>query len=774
MTTPKTPSPRSPKKRRRPRRPGRRRTILVASISALLVLLIGVAIGLSLIDKKILARIDEIRNAHTVPVFSSPLTLRTGETIPFFRIWHYLVLSREGGTLPSSPTYSKAERTITLFTGPGSRTLIGWNEQGQIAFIRSRFKDLPDTNLERITLPPLHLGSVSEGHTVEYRPVTFDQVSPSIKKTFLLSEDQRFFTSPAIDLRGIGRAFFHDIKAHRFKEGGSTLTQQVVKILFLERRKTLTRKLEEAVLSLRMAAILSPEQIFSLYLNHIDLGGYGTERIVGVESASLLYFGRHANQVGWKEAATLAALVRAPTYYSPFLHPRRTLALRNRILGLLHDHKILTQKQWKSLTASPLGLIEPKGLFHPLGPYFLSEVAKRLAATPPPTMPDSVKTTMDPLLQEEADHLLSLFLSRYDRILPPKVRDLHPHDLQGVLIVMDPRTGEVRAMTGGRDFATSPLNRATRSKRQPASLFKIVPYLTALSPEGNLPPPFTLASPLSNAPMHRILNHRKWAPKNDAYDPRATIILYRALARSMNLPAIHMTESLPKENLVAIARNLGLDTPGPSRIPLSYPLGVITQTPLQMATAYSRIANGGLAVSPVLVSPSPGDPTPPSPKRILSSSSVYLLWSALRGVLSEGTGSNFLQDNPQREKWAGKTGTANRGRDTWFVAISPTEVVLCWVGFDDNTPTMRFGAQLALPIVSALIAWQNESPPPIPPPSDVIFADIDRKTGLLADSSCGPSLHLPFIPGTVPQESCTKTLPPSQENPIVHFFRKFF
>ncbi|MGC8530100.1 MAG: transglycosylase domain-containing protein [Leptospirillia bacterium] len=774
MTTPQAPSPPPPKKRRRPGRPGRRRTILVASISVLLVLLIGVAIGISLIDKMILARIDEIRNARTVPVFSSPLTLRTGEVIPIFRIWHYLVLSREGGTLPSSPTYKKAERTITLLTGPGAKTLIGWNDQGQIAFIRSRFKDLPDTNLEQITLPPLYLGSISEGHTVEYRPVPFDQISPSIKKTFLLSEDQRFFTSPAIDLRSIGRAFFHDIKAHRFKEGGSTITQQVVKILFLERRKTLTRKFEEAILSLRMAAILSPEEIFSLYLNHIDLGGYGTERIVGVEAASLLYFGRHANQIGWKEAATLAALVRAPTYYSPFLHPHRTLALRNRILRFLHDHKILHKKQWKSLTASPLGLIEPKGLFHPLGAYFLSEVAKRLASTPLPTLPGSVKTTMDPLLQEEADTLLSLFLSRYDRILPPKVRSLHPHDLQGVLIVMDPRTGEIRAMTGGRNFATSPLNRATRSKRQPASLFKIVPYLTALSPEENLPPPFTLASPLSNAPMHRILNHRKWVPKNDAYDPRATIILYRALARSMNLPALHMTESLPKDNLVDIAQKLGLNTPGPSRIPLSYPLGVITQTPLQMATAYSRIANGGLEVSPVLVSPSPGDPARPSPPRILPASSVYLLWSALQGVLSEGTGVNFLQNNPQRDRWAGKTGTANRGRDTWFVAISPSEVVLCWVGFDDNTPTMRFGSQLALPIVSALISWQNELPPPFPLPSDVIFADIDRKTGLLADSSCGPSLHLPFIQGTVPQESCTKTLPPSQENPITHFFRKFF
>ena len=774
MTSLKTQPPRAPQKKRRMRRPGRRRTILIASVSAVLIILIGVAIGISLIDKKILARIDEIRNARPIPVLSSPLTIHTGDSIPVFRVWHYLVLSREGGTLPASPGYNKAERTITLSTGPGSQTLIAWDEGGQISFIRSTSKGLPDTNLDQITLPPLHLGFIIEGRTVEYRPVSFDQVSPSIKKTFLLSEDQRFFTSPAIDFRGIGRAFFHDIKAHRFKEGGSTLTQQVVKILFLERRKTLTRKIEEAVLSLRMAAILSPEQIFALYLNHIDLGGYGTERIVGVESASLLYFGRHANQLGWKEAATLAALVRAPTYYSPFLHPHRTLALRNRILGLLRDHKILTVKQWKTLTSSPLGLIEPKGLFHPLGPYFLSEVAKRLAAAPPTTPPDSLKTTMDPLLQEEADHLLTLFLARYDKSLPPKVRDIHPHDLQGVLIVMDPRTGEIRAMTGGRDFATSPLNRATRSKRQPASLFKIVPYLTALSPEESLPPPFTLASSLSNAPMHRILGHRRWVPKNDAYDPRATILLYRALARSMNLPAIHMTEALPKENLVDTARKLGLDTPGPSRIPLSYPLGVITQTPLQMATAYSRIANGGREVSPILVSPSPGDPAPPPPPRIFPAASVYLLWSALQGVLSDGTGTSFLPGNPKRDRWAGKTGTANRGRDAWFVALSPTEVVLCWVGFDDNTPTKRFGSQLALPIVSALISWQNETVPLLPPPSNVVFADIDRKTGLLADASCGPSLHLPFLPGTVPQDSCTKTLAPSQDNPILHFFRKFF
>jgi membrane peptidoglycan carboxypeptidase len=773
LRSPRTTGTPTAKKRRAPR-PGRRGRILIVTLSVLLVLFAGAAIAVSAIDKKILARIDEIRNARPLPVLARPLTLRTGQTIPLFGVWHYLVLSREGGTLPFSPIFDRTARTIRIPSGPGRQTSIGWSETGQIAFIRASSRDLPETSLEQVTLPPLHLGSILEGRTLEYRPVAFSEISPSLKETFLLSEDRRFFSSPALDLKGIGRAFFHDIKAHRFKEGGSTLTQQVVKILFLQRRKTLTRKFEEAILALRMAAILPPEKIFSLYLNHIDLGGYGTERIIGVEAASLLYFGRHANQDGWKEAATLAALARAPTYYSPFLHPKRTVSLRNHILGLLYRHKVLAEKEWRTLSSAPLGLIEPRGLFHPLGPYFLSEVARTVAATPPSGALDTLRTTMDPLIQEEADHLLSLFLSRYDRTLPPKIRTLHPHDLQGVLIVMDPRTGEVRAMTGGRDFATSPLNRATRSKRQPASLFKIVPYLAALSPTPDHPAPFTLASALSNAPMNRLLGHKKWRPKNDIYDPRTTILLFRALARSMNLPAIHMTEALSKDDLVRTAHDLGLDTPGPSRIPLSYPLGVITQTPLQMATAYSRIANGGLSVSPVLLARNPGDSALPPPKRIFPEAPAYLLWSALQRVLDDGTGTSFLLKDPERDHWAGKTGTANRGRDAWFVALSPREVVLCWVGFDDNTPTMRFGAQLALPIVSSLVVWQNMTVPPLPPPGDIVLADIDRKTGLLANPVCGPSLQLPFIRGTVPNVGCTTTLPPSKENPIVHFFRQFF
>lgn len=773
VKSPRPPKPQTTKKLPA-RRPGRRGRILVILISVLLLLLAGGAIVVSAIDKKILARIDQIRNARPLPVLARPLTLKTGQTIPLFRVWHYLVLSREGGTLPFSPVFERTARTIRIPNGPGQETSIGWNETGQIAFIRASSRNLKETSLEQVTLPSLHLGSILEGRTLEYRPVPFAEISPALKETFLLSEDRRFFSSPALDLKGIGRAFFHDIRAHRFKEGGSTLTQQVVKILFLQRRKTLTRKVEEAILALRMAVLLPPEKIFSLYLNHIDLGGYGTERIIGVEAASLLYFGRHANQDGWKEAATLAALARAPTYYSPFLHPKRTVSLRNHILGLLYRHKVLSEKEWRTLSQAPLGLIEPRGLFHPLGPYFLSEVARNVASGPPSGRVEFLQTTMDPLLQEEADHLLSLFLSRYDRTLPPKIRTLHPHDLQGVLIVMDPRTGEVRAMTGGRDFATSPLNRATRSKRQPGSLFKIVPYLTALSPTPDHPAPFTLASPLSNAPMHRLLGRKQWRPKNDIYDPQKSILLFWALARSMNLPAIHMTESLKKDDLVRTAHDLGLETPGVSRIPLSYPLGVIAQTPLQMATAYSRIANGGLSVSPVLLARNPGESAPPAPMRLLPESPVYLLWNALQRVLDDGTGSSFLLNDPERDHWAGKTGTTNRGRDAWFVALSPREVVLCWVGFDDNTPTLRFGAQLALPVVSSLVGWQNLTLPPVLPPDDIVFADIDKKTGLLANSACGPSLKLPFLRGTVPETGCTTTLPPSKENPIVHFFRQFF
>ena len=758
--------------KRRKKKPGIR--LLWLSVLFLLLLFGITEATLAWIDKKIHARLAQVKDARPIPVYAHPLTLRTGQPIPLFRVWHYLSLAREGGMIPSPPVLQKTSRTIHIPLEGSQEVQVAWEADGRIGEILHIDKMKGSAPVSRIDLPPLFLGSIEDGAMIEYRPVGFDQISQAIKTTFLLSEDRRFFSSPAIDLRGIGRAFFRDIRARRFKEGGSTITQQVVKILFLSRKKSLGRKLEEAVLAIRMAAILTPQEIFELYLNHIDLGGYGTERIVGVEAASLRYFGRHASELGWKEAATLAALNRAPTYYSPFLHPRRTKRLRNDILALLYRHHILNQKTWAELTRLPLGMIEPRGLFHPVGPYFLDDLARMERRMPSMAGPTALHTTMDPLLQEQADRIVPDFLKRLEQYLPPKVRKSHPQALEAALVVMDPRTGAVRAMVGGRDFASSPLNRATRSHRQPASLFKIVPYLTALSPRGSSSPVATLATSLPNTPLRLFLGRKRWIPKNDEYDASKSVLLYKALARSMNLPVLHLTESLDKDSLVDTARKLGLDTPGPTRLPMSYPLGVVAQTPLQMATAYSRIANGGLNVSPSLIDPS--DDTPSLVlERIFSSGPVYLLWTGLHRVLEEGTASAFMNTTPGREGWAGKTGTANRGRDAWFVAISSREVVLAWVGFDDDSPTYRFGAQLALPIVSSLLSWQGGLPPPPPPaPPEIIMTSVDEQTGLRGDPACGPSLELPFLAGTEPSESCRRILPNTPENPILHFFRQFF
>ncbi len=651
---------------------------------------------------------------------------------------------------------------------------ISWGPDNRIEALIQIDNDTSRVFTPDFTLPPLFLGSILDGTMIEYRPVPYDQISQEIRTAFLLSEDSRFFSSPALDLRGIGRAFFRDIQAHRFKEGGSTITQQVVKILFLNRRKSLGRKFEEAIFAVRMASILTPQEIFELYLNNIDLGGFGTERIIGVEAASLRYFGRHARDLGWKEAATLEALNRAPTYYSPFLHPRRTKRLRDRILTLLYRHRILNQKQWSLLMKQPLGLIEPKGLFHPIGPYFLDDLARQERQIIRPAVPSSFQTTMDPLLQEQADRIVPAILKRLEGYLPPKIRRSHPDSLQAALVVMNPRTGEIRALVGGRDFASSPLDRATRSRRQPASLFKIVPYLTALSPQGSSPPKATLATALPNTPLHLFLGRKRWTPKNNEYDSEKTVLLYKALARSMNLPVLHLTESLDKQSMVDTARKLGLDTPGPTRVPMSYPLGVVAETPLQMATAYSRIANGGFAVTPTLLSP-PNEMGMAMPERLFSPEAVFLLWSGLHLVVEEGTASVFMNTTPGREAWAAKTGTANQGRDAWFVALSSQEVVLAWVGFDDDTPTFRFGSQLALPLVSSLLTWQGGTfPSPPSPPAEIMMTSVDEKTGLRGDPSCGPSLVLPFLAGTEPSESCTKTMPQSPENPILHFFRQYF
>ncbi len=676
-------------------------------------------------------------------------------------------------TTPRPNDVLSSHQRFVLVYGPRDRTI------REILPLDTQTPPLTNPD-SRIWLPPIFMGTIAQGVLAEYRPVSLSEISEPMRTTVIASEDRRFYQDPAVDFQGIFRAAWDDLRSASFREGGSTITQQVVKNLFLTRRKTLSRKLLEAFYAVRLAHLRPPDGILALYLNHIDWGASDHTRIVGVEAASERFFGHPARFLNYRESALLAAILRAPTRNAPFHNPKRAMAIRNRILSELYKQGYLTQARLARDLRSPLG-ISPNAYRSALpGPYFADWATRsfrsQLGKGSP--LPDNtpIFTSMDPLLAAKLDRIVPGMLARMERWYHSLSTANRTDPLEAAVVVMNPQTGEVQALSGGVGYNRSPFNRAILSKRQPASLFKLVPYLVALTPESNGPPRATLSTWLSNKPLTLKIGLRKWHPKNADPVKEDRVLLEEAFIHSMNLPVLHLEEFLPEESLVSIAQRLGLDTPSVDHLPASWPLGVIPQTPIAIAKAYSVVANGGWSVTPRAF------PIPHALQiqrmRILDPGAVYLLNHLLRQTVREGTGKGLSHWVGPESGWGGKTGTSNDGRDAWFAAVSSSMVVVVWVGFDDNRPTHLTGAQLAVPIAGAILKDTMPHVTPLPPPVDLLWEPVDSATGLTANPSCSQTvLRVPFLPGSAPpEEECAPSTPPGNTifQGIGHFLHNLF
>ncbi len=675
-------------------------------------------------------------SAPGVTVYSSPFPVFKGE-----RISPSLISQLE-------PDAKMANfRTIVLSENPSSHQttrhfkLVFSRNLKYLVAISPIDPGNPDPQpTESVTLPPGFLGTIIDKTLALYRPIPLDLVSERMKTTLLVSEDRNFYNSPAVDITGILRALVLDLRSRTFREGGSTLTQQVVKNILLGQQKTIERKFLEVLLAVKLARTHSPDQILALYLNHTEWGTSGSERIIGIEAASETFFGHSARSLSYRESATLAAILRAPNRNNPVRHPARVMAIRNRIIESLGETGHLKGKRLARDLKSPLGI--SGGIPKPPGPYLTSWAIKTMGELPAGA---NVTLTMDPVLSEKVDQLVAGDLHRIDRY----VRKRHPEKppLEAAAIVMDPRSGAILALSGGDSFRLAPFNRAIMAKRQPASLFKIVPYIVALNPRDQGPPHANIETILSNDPIAITAGGHLWRPRNAENVQDGKITLEEAFTQSLNRPILHLATILSPREMVKTARSLGLDSPDASDLPLSWPLGVTPQSPLQIARAYASIANGGYGVTPHAIASILSEkgtpiqrftPLPTIVRRVIPAQTAYLVGDLLRRTVSSGTGKS-LSHWTTSDGWGGKTGTANKGRDTWFVATSPDRIVVVWVGYDDNSPTWGFGATLALPIAGKIIRLMNVTPSVPPPPPGILMNLV--KTGCNDPPRIIPSLE---------------------------------
>jgi len=586
--------------------------------------------------------------------------------------------------------------------------------------------------------------------------ISIDQAPQQLIYAVLAAEDSRFYRHHGVDLRGILRALYTNLRHGTVRQGGSTITQQLAKNYFLTPERTLSRKLKELLMSLTMEVMYEKNEILEIYLNEIYLGHKGSVSINGVGEASYFYFGKPVSELSFGEAATLAGLIKGPNYYSPYVNMERCRDRRNVVLRAMGRNEWISIEQLEATLASPVKTMSPR-VYGKKAPYFMDYLSKQLTVLyPPEILSDlgfTIYTTLDTQVQMAAERALTTGLARLEG-MNPSLKRLEPEKkLQGAIIVMQPKTGYVLAMVGGRDYSVSQFNRITQARRQPGSAFKPFVFLSGLDE-------FTPTCLLSNEPKSYEIDGKIWQPQN--YEPvmEKCVSLRSALARSINLATVDLAMQVGLDRVVSTAKAFGFSTP--LRPYPSLALGAYEVVPLELARGYCAFAADGVLPYPLslkAVLDEDGrmlERRHMSIKSVISAAKSFIMSSMLRSAVTEGT-AWALQNMRITFPVAGKTGTTNGFRDAWFIGYTPDILALVWVGFDDGSSVHAPGSAAALPIWAELI---NSIPQYISGdwfkmPPGVVKRIVCPESGQLAiPGRCPEPKEEVFLADTAPVDPC--------------------
>jgi penicillin-binding protein 1B len=633
--------------------------------------------------------------------------------------------------------------------------------------------------LDEIELEPEALTGLGGAANQLRHPVPLGSVPKHLIQAVMAAEDRRFYEHRGVDVRAVARAVWVNLRRGQVAQGGSTLTQQLVKNLVLTPKRTWGRKAREAAIAIAIERRYSKDEILSAYLNGIYLGQHGGFAVYGVGAAARSFFGKDVERLTLGEAATLAGIIRAPNTYSPVQHPDRARERRIAVLRQMRDLGMLDDKRLAQASQERL-VVQRGGAINALGPYFADWVRGQVEQLQPSDESSTsglrIYTTLSPVLQRAAETALARGLDRLEGQYRALRRTEPTARLQGAIVALDPRTGEIRAMVGGRDYGQSQFNRIVQARRQPGSAFKPFVYLAALSPgPRGEPPNFTASSLLEDRPLTIGTGKNTWSPRN--YDNRyeGTVTVRRALEQSLNAGTVWMAETVGYDAIIRVARDAGFTSPMEPVPALA--LGSFEVTPIELASAFGTLANGGdrfRSSGLRAVADREGGVSEPQPERSagLRPEEAFLVTHLLRGVIDRGTGASARALGVEGPV-AGKTGTTNEGRDTWFVGYTPRLVALVWVGFDQRDVLRLSGAQAALPIWADFMKTALAVVPPStpePPPS-ITFRDVDAGNGKLATAWCPVVIHEAFLASTEPRDSCPDHGPAAA---IRSFFRRLF
>ncbi len=587
--------------------------------------------------------------------------------------------------------------------------------------------------------------------------VSIDHVPRHVVHAVLAAEDSRFFEHRGLDPLGILRALYTNLRSGDIRQGGSTITQQLAKNYFLTPERTWARKVKEAFMALIMEAMYDKKAILEIYLNEIYLGQKESVSINGIGEASTFYFGKSVAELSVSEGAVIAGLIRAPNLFSPYADRNRCRARRDSVLEAMHKHQWLTAEQLRTAMATPL-VTSGYEAYVRRAPYFMDYLSHQLGSLYPrealTSLGLSLFTTLDTQVQMAAEDALLKGLKRLEDANPRLKRKDPEKKLQGAIVVMQPKTGYILAMVGGRDYGVSQFNRITQAKRQPGSAFKPFVFLPSLDS-------FTPASILSNEPKTYKINGNEWRPENYIPVPETRISMRDALSKSVNRATVDLAMKLGLDPVVKTASVFGFSTP--LKPYPSIALGAFEVVPLELARAYCAFAADGILPVPLSLKEVLDESGKILERRHMSVQGVttpgkaFLITSMLRSTVEQGT-ARSLKDMGIRFPAAGKTGTTNEFKDGWFVGYTPEVMALIWVGFDDGTSLQAPASALTLPLWADLMSAipHHVSGSWFKTPPDIVVETVCKESGQRAlASGCPLTLEEYFLAENTPKERCT-------------------
>jgi penicillin-binding protein 1B len=740
------------------RRAGWRRiTITVAVVAAF-----GCGFYLAQVYREISALIEERRAALSSAIYSAPLEIADGDGLAQLHLLDRLgELSYSRVAAPAHPgEYSVDPGMITLYQREFTIGSIDFPAllvhlsiaDGHITGVANAF----GVALDHADLEPVVIGRLTPDAPAERVAVTLSEVPPDLIKGLLVTEDRFFYYHPGFDPIRMIEAAIVDLHSHRLSQGASTLTQQLARTFIERHTRTFHRKIRELAIAIVLEIRLTKNEILERYINDVPMGEYDGTPIYGLPLAARYFFNKDLSRVTPAEAATLIGMIQAPTLYDPRRYPDACRVRRDTVLTLMQRSGAISASDYQVAIATPVTTVRPPGLRR--APYFTDYVIAQVHKIPGAAEAKGLKvyTTLDPGMQAAAQQAVVTNLERLEREHPSLRRHDADHRLESAMVAIDPHSGAILAMVGGRDYEASQFNRATDAERQPGSSFKPIVYIGALDPERNpLPEPVTLASLLPDHPM----TFNGWTPVNYERTYQGTVTVAEALAESLNVPTAYLGSLLGPPRIIRIAHELGINEDLPDYLPVTIGAGDVTLT--ELTGVYSVFASGGVARQPYTITSvvdgdgrvlleHRGDST-----RLMSRAVAYLMTGALQGVFQYGTAASAERlglDFPA----AGKTGTTDDYRDAWFLGYTRHLVCGVWVGFDDPRTIGLTGAAAALPAWIDFMKASERRPESGfgPPPAGITMVAIDPASGGIATSACPRVQNLPFLDGTEPTRIC--------------------